>query len=238
MENAQTMKRFYTAVAVQPEDEGWRILLDGRGIRTAGKRAQIVPARALADAMAEEWAGQGEEIDPRAFKFRDMADYALDIVAADPATAIRATLPFAETDTLCYRAEAGEALHRRQLEVWEPLLTAAEARFDVHYERISGIIHRPQPAATLARMDSVLAAQPPFVLAALQTLASLAASLTIGLAALDPDADAEALWNAANLEEDWQAEFWGKDAEAQALRERRFADFRSAMRFAALARAE
>lgn len=232
------MKRFYTSVAVQPEDAGWRILLDGRGIRTAGKRPQIVPTEALAQAIAKEWADQGEEIDPRVFKFRDMADYALDIVVADPATAIRATLPFAETDTLCYRAEEGEALHRRQMEAWEPLLTATEARFDVHFERISGIIHRPQPAATLARMEGVLAAQPPFVLAALQTLASLAASLTIALAAIEAEAEAEALWNAANLEEDWQAEFWGKDAEAQALRERRYADFRSAMRFAALARAE
>lgn len=230
------MKRFYKTVAVEPADGGWRVLLDGRGIRTAAKQPQIVPTEALALAMAAEWAGQGEDIDARVFKFRDMADYALDIVSADPDTAIRATLPFGETDTLCYRAEVGEALHRRQLEEWEPLLAAAEARFDVHFERISGIIHRPQPAATLARLHGVLSAQLPFALAALQTLSSLAASLVIGLAALSPEADAVALWNAANLEEDWQAEFWGKDTEALALRERRYADFCSAMRFAALAR--
>ena len=229
------MKRFYTSVSVEPTEGGWRVLLDGRPIRTAGKRAQIVPSHALAEAMATEWAGQGEELDPTAFRFRDMADYAIDVVAANPASVARAILPYAETDTLCYRDEAGSALHRRQAARWEPLLAAAEARFDIHFERVSGILHRPQPAATLARLEAVLGVQPPFALAALQTLTSLAASLVIGLAALEPDADATALWDAANLEEDWQVEQWGEDAEALARRTRRLEDFRAAMHFAALA---
>ena len=96
----------------------------------------------------------------------------------------------------------------------------------------------PQPAATLARMQAVLEAESHFTLAALNTLTSLAASLVIALAALAPDAEAEALWDAANLEEDWQADLWGKDAEAEARRERRLAAFAAAMRFARLARAE
>ena len=99
-------------------------------------------------------------------------------------------------------------------------------------------MHRPQPAATLARMRTVLEAESDFALAGLQTLTSLAASLVIGLAALAPEADAEELWEAANLEEDWQAELWGKDGEAEARRERRLAAFVAAMRFAALAREE
>ena len=116
------------------------------------------------------------------------------------------------------------------------LYKAAEQRWDVHFERIAGVIHRPQPAATLARMETVLAAESTFSLAALRMLASLAASLVIALAAIAPGADAEALWAAANLEEDWQAELWGKDAEAEARRERRFASFAAAMHFAELAR--
>lgn len=232
------MKRFYKNVAVEPAGDGWKVLLDGRGIKTAGRREQVVPTRALAEAMAREWADQGEELDTARFTFRDMADYAIDIVGPDRAQAIREIVPYAETDTLCYRAEDGEPLHERQLDVWEPLLTAAEQRWDVHFERIGGVIHRPQPAATLARLAAVLAAESDFALAALRTLASLAASLVIGLAALVPGADPAALWDAANLEEDWQAELWGKDAEALALRERRFAAFAAAMRFAELAREE
>ena len=228
------MKRFYKEVAVEPAGNGWRVCLDGRGVRSQGGREQVVASRALAEALAAEWTGQGEELDAAAFFFRDLADYAIDVVAPNRAETIRGLLPFVETDTLCYRADEGEALHARQLDVWEPLLAAAERRWDIRFTRTSGILHRPQPAATLARMEAVLAAQGDFTLAALQTLASLAASVVVALAALAPGAVAEALWAAANLEEDWQAELWGQDAEAQARRARRFAQFAAAMRFAGL----
>lgn len=232
------MKRFYKAVSIAPVDGGWQVLLDGRPIKTAGKRAQIVASAALAEAMAAEWDGQGETIDPARFVLRDLADYAIDIVTPDRAAVIGELLPYAETDTLCYRGDEDEPLHARQIEVWEPVLAAAEQRWDVHFERATSIIHRPQPAATLARMEAVLAAESAFTLAALRTLASLACSLVVALAAIVPGADAAALWDAANLEEDWQVELWGKDAEAADLRERRLATFVAAIRFAELARKE
>ena len=230
------MKRFYRTVSVEPAEGGWRVMLDGRGIKTAGGRAQIVPARDLAEAMADEWEAQGEEIDPAGFALRDMADYAIDIVVGDRAAVIAGLLPYAETDTLCYRAEPDEPLHERQLEMWEPLVAEAEARWTIRFERVGGVIPRPQPAATIAALAAVLERESDFALAALQTAASLAASLIVGLAALAPDADAEALWNAANLEEDWQAELWGQDQEAAELRARRFRAFATAMRFALLTR--
>jgi chaperone required for assembly of F1-ATPase len=230
------MKRFYKRVTVGQEGEQWRVLLDGRGIKTVAGRPQLVPTRALAEALAEEWQSQGEEIDPGQFVLRDIADYAIDVVGQERAETIRALVAYAGTDTLCYRAEPDEPLHEHQQEVWDPLLRAAEARWDVHFERINGIIHRPQPAATLARMEAVLAAESDFALAALNTLTNLASSLVIGLAALAPGADAELLWSAANLEEDWQAELWGKDYEAEERRAKRFATFEAAMRFAELAR--
>lgn len=231
------MKRFYREATCGEAAGGWQVLLDGRGVKSVGGRAQIVPSRALAEALAAEWAAQGEEIDPATFLLRDMADYALDVVAPDPAATVAALLPYGETDTLCYRAEPEEPLHARQLQVWEPLLRAAEARWDVHFERVSGVLHRPQPAPTLARMRAALAAFDPFALAALRNTASLAASLVIGLAALEPRADTDMLWHAAELEEHWQADLWGEDAEAAHRRKRRLAAFTAAARFAALARA-
>ena len=230
------MKRFYKTVTVGEQEDGWRVLLDGRAIKTVAGRPQILPTRDMAEALAEEWADQGDEIDQAAFVLRDLADYALDVVAHERADVIRSLVAFAGTDTLCYRAEPDEPLHERQQEVWEPLLHAAEQRWDVHFERIDGIMHRPQPAATLARMEAVLAAESDAALAALNTLTSLSASLVIGLAALAPDAEAEALWDVANLEEDWQASLWGKDYEAEARRAQRLATFQAAIRFARLAR--
>lgn len=231
------MKRFYKDVAVAAVAGGWQVTLDGRGIKTAGGQPQIVPTEALAKMLAGEWADQGEEIDARRFVARDLADYALDVVTAERADVIATVLRYAETDTLCYRAEAGEPLEERQIAMWEPLLTAAEARWDVHFDRIGGVIHRPQPVETLKRLDAVVQAESTFTLAALNTLTSLAASLVIGLAALAPDADADALWDIANLEEDWQAELWGKEPEYLAHRARRLATFRAAMEFVRVVRA-
>ena len=230
------MKRFYKEAKAAPVTGGWQVQLDGRGVKTATGKPQIVPSEALAAALAAEWAAQEEVIVPASFVLRDLADYAIDVVADDPAELHTTLLRFAETETLCYRAEPGEPLYRRQLERWEPLLAAAEARHGVTFERISGIIHRPQPPETLAKLGERLEGLDPFTLAALNTLASLAASLVIALAALEPDADAGALWIAAELEEEWQAEQWGRDAEAEERRTRRAAAFANAVRFAALAR--
>lgn len=229
------MKRFYKDAAVGAEGAGWRVLLDGRGVKTQGGRAQTVPTRALAEALAGEWAAQGETIDPAGFVLRDLADFALDVVAGEPAPTRAALLRYAETDTLCYRADPDEPFHARQIAEWEPLVQAAEARWDVRFVRVSGIIHRPQPAETLQRMEAVLAARDDFTVAALTTLASLSASLIVALTALEPGADPQALWQATELEALWQAEQWGKDDEAEARHARRFASFAAAVRFAGLA---
>ncbi|MDR6511690.1 chaperone required for assembly of F1-ATPase [Novosphingobium capsulatum] len=228
------MKRFYQDVTVSPEDAGFRVCLDGRGIRTQGGRPQIVPTAALAEAMAGEWANQGETIDTAAFAFRDMADYAIDVVAPAPAAARTDLLPYAETDTLCYRAEPDEPLAARQRLLWEPLVAMAEARYGVAFIRVAGIMHKPQPAPTLAALAAELEQLSPFALAALRNTATLSCSLIIGLAALDPGADVAALWDAACVEEDWQAELWGKDEMAQARRTLRGEAFATAARFAQL----
>jgi len=230
------MKRFWKEVGVSEVAGGFSVTLDGRALKTQGKRAQVVPLRPLAEALAAEWAAQGEEIDPAAFVLRDLADMAIDVIAEDREAAVAGLLRYAETDTLCYRAEPDEPLHARQLELWEPLLLAAEARWDVHFERISGVIHRPQMPATLARFRTVLETKDAFALSALATLTPLSASLVIGLAALETNADARQLWTAAELEEEWQAELWGREEEAEERRARRFAAFEAAMQFARLAR--
>ena len=230
------MRRFWREVTLEPEGDGWQVALDGRRVKTAQRRAQIAPTFALGDALAAEWRAQGDEVSAAGFAFRDMADYAIDIVAVDPADAIRRILAYAEGDTLCYRAEPDEPLGVRQRAAWEPLLKAAETTYGVKFERTVGILHRAQPGATLAVLRTHLQTLDPFALAAQQTLASLAASLVIGLAALQADADGEVLFAASNLEEDWQAEQWGWVDDAEDLRARKLATFIGAARFAGLAR--
>lgn len=226
------MKRFYDHVSIRQVDGGWSVALDDRVVRTPGKKPQIVPTASLADLLAQEWRGQGNEIDPRSFRHRELADYAIDVVATDREGVIDKLLAYAGTDTLCYRADPEEGLWRRQQEIWEPLVTALEAREGIRMERVSGIVPRSPSDETMQALRTRLEKLDVFALSALQRLASLAASLCIGLAALEPDADGEALWDAANLEEDWQAERWGVDAEAAERRAERKSAFLSALEFA------
>ena len=230
------MKRFYKEVSVERTDAGHHVALDGRPIKTQGGQPQVVATAALADAMAAEWAGQGEKIDPALFVFRDMADYALDVVPGTREEIVAKLLRYGETDTLCYRADPDEPLWHRQHEVWEPLVEALEAREGVKLERVNGIVARPHSKETMDRLQARLETFSDFDLAALEQLTSLAASLCVGLAALDPEADGEALWAAANLEEDWQIEQWGADEEAEDRRARRLGSFLAAMKFAQMAR--
>ncbi len=230
------MKRFWKDVTTAPDQGGWRILLDGRALRTQGGGTQLLPTQALAETMADEWRQQGEEVDSRSFPMRDMADYAIDHISMDPADTIDTLLRYADTDTLCYRADPEDALFERQQNLWEPLLTAFEARHDLRLTRVSGINHRPHPAASMDRLRTLLESQDAFTLSALNVMTALAASLTIALTAMEGDANPADLFAAANAEEDWQAELWGWDLIAAENRALRLQAFTLAARFLQLAR--
>ncbi|MAY19069.1 MAG: molecular chaperone [Erythrobacteraceae bacterium] len=231
------MRRFYKQVDVAAVEGGWQVTLDGRGVKTVKGLPQIVPTEALARALAAEWDAQGEKIDAQSLPLRDMTDYAIDIVAPDQASVVEKIVAYGDTDTLLYRADPDEPLYVRQQEVWEPIVSGFEQLHGISYVRVSGIIHREQHAATLDKLRELVAAQSPFAMASLEAMASLAASLLVGLNALDPDADGEALWQAASLEEEWQAEQWGREEEAEERRVKRQSDFLTSRSLALLARA-
>ncbi|MEO0643890.1 MAG: ATP12 family protein [Pseudomonadota bacterium] len=230
------MKRFYDAVSIGAQGDGWQVMLDGRGVKTVRGADQRVPTQPLARALANEWDSQGETLNLAAFPLRGMADYAIDVVSQSRAQVAAKLVAYADTDTLLYRADPDEALYARQQAEWEPILTAFEARLGITLKRVSGIIHAEQDAGALAQFGAAVEALEPFTLTGLEAMTTLAASLSIGLSALEADADAETLWRAACLEEEWQAEQWGRDEEAEERRARRTVDFLRAAEFARLAR--
>lgn len=229
------MKRFYDEASVQEAEDGWQVTLDGRGLKTVKGTPQILPSVPLAQALAAEWAGQGENIDPTSFPMRDMADYAIDMIAPAPQAVIEKLGEYGDTDTLLYRADPDEPLYARQQDIWEPIVSALELSEGITFKRVSGIMHAAQDAGTIATLRAHLITLSPFALAGVETMTSLAASLIIGISAIREGADAKALWDAASLEEEWQAQQWGRDEEAEERRARRTADFLRACEFVRLA---
>lgn len=228
------MKRFYKDVTVDPVDGSFAIRLDGRGIKTPARAPLAVPTTALARAIAAEWEAQGDKVDPWSMPLTGLANAAIDKVDADRDTFVNSTAAYGETDLLCYRAEGPEPLVERQAEQWDKLLAWAQARYDVAFVLATGIVHRPQPPLTLERLRAAVAAYDAFRLVALQPLVTISGSLVISLALVEGAIDARAAFDAAHLDELWQAEYWGEDWMATDARDARRRDFEAAARFIAL----
>lgn len=221
------MKRFWINVTL---DEGRAVSLDGKPVRTPGRVPLALPTEALAEAVAGEWRAVEGEIDPRAMPLTGLANAAIDRVGADPALFARGLAVYAESDLLCYRADAPDDLVARQQAAWDPLLDWARARYDVHLETATGILHRAQPAATLTRLGEAIATRDAFALAALSPIVTIGGSLIAALALAENTATPEQVWDAITLDEDYQAERWGRDPLAAAGIEARRRDFDAGVR--------
>ncbi|WP_336964485.1 ATP12 family chaperone protein [Sphingobium aquiterrae] len=228
------MKRFYKDVAMVAEAGGHGIVLDGRPLRTPARAPLLVPHPGLAEAIVAEWAGQGEEIDPRTMPMTGLANAAIDQVSPNAAAFAQGIAAYGESDLLCYRADGPAALVERQAALWDPLLDWAQARYDIAFRVTAGIIHVAQPPETLARLAATVAALDAHRLAGLSTLVTLSGSLVCGLAVALGERAADITWAATEIDEQWQAEQWGEDAEASARRTLRAREFADAARFCAL----
>lgn len=228
------MKRFWKDVNVVPQADGHALRLDGRPVKTPGRAALLLPTPALAEAVAQEWRAVADEIDPRAMPLTGLANAAIDRVAtAQPAFAA-GLAAYGETDLLYYRAEGPAELIARQSAAWDPLLDWARARYDVHFETATGVMHHPQPPATIARLAEAVATLDPFRLAGLSPIVTIGGSLIGALALLESHAGRDAVWAAVETDEDWQTEQWGDDDIAIKARETRKADFHAGARFLSL----
>ena len=225
------MKRFYTHAAAEAADGGWAVTLDGRPIRTPAKAPLVVPTETLARAIADEWAAQGEEIKPGTMPLTGLANAAIDRVAADRAMFVDSLARYAESDALTYRAEHPEDLVQRQAATWNPILDWAERRYGVEFELVPGVMHRPQPAATVARLRAPLETLEPFPLTAMQPLVTISGSLVLALALIEGAFDEDAAWNAGEHDELYQAEKWGEDELGAQSRASRREAFAAALRF-------
>lgn len=227
------MKRFYSEVAVT-ERRG--ITLDGRPVRTPGKAELLLPNAALAEAVAEEWRAQGEIIDPRSMPMTGYANAAIDRVAPDCASFAAGLGRYGESELLCYRAAEPPELVERQAAGWDPILDWARRRFDIGFTLVTGIIHQPQPEATVRTLAAAIAARDAFALAALSPIVTIGGSLVIALAVAEHAITPEVAFDAAHLDELWQAEQWGDDDFALEARAAHRSDFLSGCRLLDLLR--
>lgn len=230
----QPVKRFWTIVGVAEEQGLWSVMLDGRPVKTPARLPLHVPTKALAEAIAKEWSSVGESIDPKSLPLTGIANAAIDRVAPDRERFVEGLARYAEADLACYRAEGPPSLVRRQDAEWDKLLGWARRRYDVDFTTTSGLIHVDQPRATVEQLTDALGALDPFRLAGLSPLVTIGGSLVAALGVLEKAIAPEQAWDAVSLDEQWQLERWGADAEAEAVLQNRRHDFYSGVRFLGL----
>jgi chaperone required for assembly of F1-ATPase len=228
------MKRVYKQAAACAAEGAWGVALDGRPMRTPTKHELIVPSAALAEAIAAEWDAQQDEIRPATMPLTRLAATAIDRTRTQRELVVAEAANYAGTDLVCYRAEHPPALIARQHAEWQPLIDWAMQRYDAALAVTSGVVPQPQSPAALKAFAAAVAAQDDFRLTALHTMTTACGSLVIALALMERRLDAASAFAVSQLDETFQIEAWGEDAEATARRKSLAEDIEAAARFVQL----
>ncbi len=224
-------RRFWTTASAVPVAGGFTVQLDARPVRTPLKAPLILPTEALASAIASEWQAVEGTVDPGQMPFTRMANSAIDKVAPQFDAVAAMLAEYGGSDLLCYRAMEPAPLVARQAEGWDPVLDWAARSLSAPLHPTAGVMHRVQPAASLAALHGAIRALTPFQLTAFHDLVALSGSLILALAVTRSRLSAEAAWNLSRIDETWQIEEWGEDEEAAETAALKRSDFLQADRF-------
>ncbi|HMQ93329.1 MAG TPA: ATP12 family protein [Amaricoccus sp.] len=218
-------RRFWSRASVRAGPEGHGVRLDARPLNTPAGAPLVLPTAALAQAIADEWNALEGEIDPDRLPLTRFANSAIDRVVPARDAVIEAIAAFGASDLLCYRADAPAELRARQAAAWDPWLTWCARDLGAPLIAVFGLMPHPQPDASLAALRESVAAMDAFELAALHEMVVLSGSLVLALAVARGALAPEQAWQLSRLDEIWQAEHWGLDAEAEAAATRKQTDF-------------
>lgn len=209
-----SLRRFWKEAAVVPHADGWAVALDGKLALTPARAPLASPHRRIAEGVAAEWTSAPESIDPRAMPLTGYLNAVIDRVRPNQSSLAAELSRFAAHDLVCYRAEGPPALVQRQRERWDPVLAWVRERYDAGLNAGAGVLHIPQSDETVSRLDAAVRGLDAYRLAAAWKLSGIVKSLVLTLAAIEGWHTPEAAYAASRIDEDFQAEQWGQDAEA------------------------
>jgi chaperone required for assembly of F1-ATPase len=224
-------KRFWKTVTPESCEGGFTIRLDGRPVKTPAKAAFVLPSRAMAEACAQEWEAQKGLIKPESMPMTRYANSAIDKVIPQMVEVVTIVAAYGETDLLCYRACDPEGLIARQAAGWDPQIDWAAKELGASLRVVQGITPIAQAPESVAQLRNHTAAMDAFRLAAFHDLVAITGSLILGFAMAKGRLTSEEAFDLSRVDEDWQAEFWGNDAEAARTESVKKADLSAALRF-------
>lgn len=225
------MKRFWRKVTVEAHEGGYRVLLDGRPVRTQERNLLVLPTSTLADRTAAEWRAQRDEVQPLSMPLTRLASTVIDRLPARRADAVNEVHGYAQTDLLCYRADQPVDLVVRQAHLWQPPLDWMAAAHGCRLEVTTGILPLSQPAAALDRARDLVEGLDDWDLVGVHAAATALGSIVLALALHAGRLDPAAALEAALLDERFVIERWGEEEEQRRRHARLKADVEAATRF-------
>jgi chaperone required for assembly of F1-ATPase len=220
-------RRFYETAATAAVADGYAVRLDDKPICTPARRMLAAPTLALGEAIAAEWQAQKDVIDPAKMPLTRLANAIIDGVADAPQPVAAEIAKYLASDLLLYRAGAPPGLVERQAQHWDPILAWARQALGADFKLGEGVVHVAQPEAALAAARAAIPLEP-WRLGAVHSMTTLTGSALIALAMARGALSADAAWQAAHVDEDWNMAQWGRDEMAAARQEFRFAEFQAA----------
>jgi chaperone required for assembly of F1-ATPase len=209
------MKRLYRQVEVAGEGDRHHVLLDGRPVCTPAKRVLTLSTSALAAVIAAEWRDQGDIIQAATMPLTRLASTAQERLPGLRAAAIKELIGYADTDLLCYRAAAPLDLVERQGETWQPLLDWGATTHGARLVVTTSILPVSQPQTAVSRLQAAVEALDDWPLVGLHAATTALGSVVLGLALVDGRIDAGQALGASLLDELFEIERWGQDAETE-----------------------
>jgi chaperone required for assembly of F1-ATPase len=220
-------RRFYATAAAAAVANGHAVRLDDKPVHTPARRVLAAPTPALAEAIAAEWQAQKDVIDPAKMPLTRLANAIIDGVADASQPVAEEIAKYLASDLTFYRAGSPPGLVERQTHHWDPILDWAGQALGADFKLGEGIVYVAQPQAALAAARAAIPLEP-WRLGAVHAATTLTGSALIALAMARGALSADAAWQAAHVDEDWNMAQWGRDEMAMARRDFRFAEFQAA----------
>jgi len=221
-------EKFFTQASVGEAGEGgYPVLLDGKTVRTPGRRILAAPTHQLAEAIAAEWQALEQFIDPLKMPLTRLANSIIDGVSGGEAGVAAEVQNYLGTDLVFYRATRPDGLVAKQSAHWDPLLVFARETLGARFVLAADIMHVTQPDHAIAAATKAIPGEA-WRLGALHVVTTLTGSALIALALASDAITVDAAWAAAHVDEDWNMDFWGRDELAMQRRALRFTEMQAA----------
>ena len=199
------MKRFYKFVSLGDGRKGRSILLDGKPVKTPARNLLETPHLDLANAILQEWNGQGNKIIPSEMPLTQLLSTRIDRVGSELGAMTEALMKYLDTDLICYRTALPPEMAAAQQAAWDPWLGWFEQEFGSALETTTNLKALKQPVGAHKALLEYVEGLDDDHFTVLQVVTPLCGSVVLGAAFVRGSLNPQQAFACARVEESYKA---------------------------------